>query len=31
MGDTYDDDLDDIDFNNYKGIFFGDENPSTKY
>ena len=31
MGDTYEDDLDDIDYNNYKGIFFGEENPSTKY
>ena len=27
----YEDDLDNIDYNNYKGIFFGEENPSTKY
>lgn len=28
--DDYEDDLDDIDFGNYKGIFY-DDDPTTKY
>lgn len=29
-GDEYEEDLDDIDFGNYKGIFYEDD-PTTKY